>query len=89
MTVFGRQAYAVGGNLVAASHSGVKTDRIKIIAFVASGLAASLAGTMLAARSTAGNPSLGAGLELGLLVMGLSTSSRRSSRRRSSFSRSR
>ncbi len=68
MTVLGRQAYAVGGNLVAARFSGVKTDRIKIVAFVASGLAASLAGMMLAARSTAGNPSLGAGLELDVIA---------------------
>jgi len=68
MTVLGRQAYAVGGNLVAARFSGVKTDRIKILAFVASGLTASLAGMMLAARSTAGNPSLGAGLELDVIA---------------------
>ena len=68
MTVLGRQAYAVGGNLVAARFSGVKTDRIKIIAFVASGVAASVAGMMLAARSTAGNPSLGAGLELDVIA---------------------
>ena len=68
MTVLGRQAYAVGGNLVAARFSGIKTDRVKIIAFVASGLAASLAGMMLAARSTAGNPSLGSGLELDVIA---------------------
>lgn len=68
MTVLGRQAYAVGGNLVAARFSGVKTDRVKILAFVASGLTASLAGMMLAARSTAGNPSLGAGLELDVIA---------------------
>ena len=68
MTVFGRQVYAVGGNFIAARFSGLKTDRIKIIAFVASGLTASLAGMMLAARSTAGNPSLGSGLELDVIA---------------------
>lgn len=68
MTVLGRRAYAVGGNLTAARFSGVKTDRIKIVAFMASGLTASLAGMMLAARSSAGNPSLGAGLELDVIA---------------------
>lgn len=68
MTVFGRRAYAVGGNLSAARFSGVKTDRIKIAAFMASGLTAALAGMMLAARSTAGNPSLGSGLELDVIA---------------------
>ncbi len=68
MTVLGRRAYAVGGNLIAARFSGVKTDRIKIVAFMASGLTASLAGMMLAARSSAGNPSLGAGLELDVIA---------------------
>ena len=42
--------------------------RTKIAAFVISGVTASLAGMMLAARSTAGNPSLGAGLELDVIA---------------------
>jgi ribose transport system permease protein len=68
MTVFGRQVYAVGGNLVAARFSGIKSDRIKITAFVFSGMTAALAGLLLAARSTAGNPSLGTGLELDVIA---------------------
>jgi ribose transport system permease protein len=68
MTVLGRRAYAVGGNLSAARFSGVKTDRVKIAAFVASSMTAALAGMMLAARSTAGNPSLGNGLELDVIA---------------------
>jgi ribose transport system permease protein len=68
MTVLGRRAYAVGGNLAAARFSGVKTDRIKIAAFMATGVTAALAGMMLAARSTAGNPSLGSGLELDVIA---------------------
>lgn len=68
MTVLGRRAYAVGGNLTAARFSGVKTDRIKIVAFMASGITAALAGMMLAARSSAGNPSLGSGLELDVIA---------------------
>ncbi|TPM42403.1 ABC transporter permease [Mesorhizobium sp. B2-3-2] len=65
---FGRRVYATGGNPVAARFSGVRTDSVKIFAFVLSGMMASLAGMMLAARSTAGNPSLGAGLELDVIA---------------------
>ncbi len=68
MTVFGRRTYAVGGNLIAARFSGIKTDRIKITAFIFSGVTAALAGMLLAARSTAGNPSLGSGLELDVIA---------------------
>ncbi|WP_202360535.1 ABC transporter permease [Mesorhizobium sp. 131-3-5] len=46
----------------------VRTDGVKIFAFVLCGMTASLAGLMLAARSTAGNPSLGAGLELDVIA---------------------
>lgn len=65
---FGRRVFATGGNPVAARFSGVRTDRTKIGAFVISGLTASLAGMMLAARSSAGNPSLGTGLELDVIA---------------------
>ena len=68
MTVFGRQVYAVGGNLVAARFSGIKTDRIKITSFMLVSTTAALAGMLLAARSTAGNPSLGTGLELDVIA---------------------
>ncbi len=53
---------------ITARFSGVRTDETKIAAFVISGVTASLAGMMLAARSTAGNPTLGAGLELDVIV---------------------
>ena len=65
---FGRRVFATGGNPIAARFSGVRTDQTKIAAFVISGVTASLAGMMLAARSTAGNPSLGAGLELDVIA---------------------
>ena len=65
---FGRRVFATGGNPIAARFSGVRTDGTKIAAFVISGMTAALAGMMLAARSTAGNPSLGAGLELDVIA---------------------
>jgi ribose transport system permease protein len=68
LTVFGNRVFAVGGGVVAARFSGIKTDQVKTWAFVLSGMTASLAGLMLAARSTAGNPSLGKGLELDVIA---------------------
>jgi ribose transport system permease protein len=65
---FGRRVFATGGNPVAARFSGVQIDRVKIFAFMMSGMTAAFAGIMLSARSTAGNPSLGAGLELDVIA---------------------
>ncbi len=68
LTPLGKRVFATGGNVVAARFSGVRTNRIKLLAFTLSGVTASLAGLILAARSTAGNPSLGAGLELDVIA---------------------
>lgn len=50
-TRFGRWVYAVGGNVQAARLSGINTRMVKIVAFGISGLAAGLAGTILASKS--------------------------------------
>lgn len=68
LTPFGRRVLATGGNSVAARFSGVRTDLTRVIAFTISGTTAALGGLMLAARSTAGNPSLGSGLELDVIA---------------------
>jgi ribose transport system permease protein len=68
VSLFGRRVLAVGGNAVAAGFSGINVGRTKTWAFVLSGTTAALAGMMLAARSTAGNPSLGDGLELDVIA---------------------
>jgi ribose transport system permease protein len=68
VTPLGKRVFATGGNVVAARFSGVRTGRIKLLAFMLSGFTASFAGLMLAARSTAGNPSLGSGLELDVIA---------------------
>jgi ribose transport system permease protein len=49
-TVFGRHLLATGGDIAAARASGVKTARITILAFVISGLTASLAGLLYTGR---------------------------------------
>lgn len=48
-TSYGRSLYAVGGNVHAAYVSGIKVDRIRIIAFTISGLLAGVAGFLLSA----------------------------------------
>lgn len=48
-TPYGRSLYAVGGNENAAHTSGIKVDRVKIIAFTISGLLAGISGFLLSA----------------------------------------
>lgn len=63
-TKFGRYVYAVGGNEDAARVSGVKVSRIKFLTFVINGLLCGVAGIVLAARITSGQPAAAAGYEL-------------------------
>ncbi|MBO1004806.1 multiple monosaccharide ABC transporter permease [Pseudogracilibacillus auburnensis] len=63
-TVIGRHIYAVGGNLKAASLSGVKTKRITFGVFVNMGVLAALSGLIFAARLNAATPKAGNLFEL-------------------------
>ncbi|MDQ0392119.1 ABC transporter permease [Labrys monachus] len=63
-TVLGRSIYAVGGNAAASTAAGIRVDRIKIIAFVLSGLLAGIAGYMLAAWQMAITSNQGEGFLL-------------------------
>jgi ribose/xylose/arabinose/galactoside ABC-type transport system permease subunit len=63
-TKFGRYVYAVGGNEDAARVSGVKVAKIKFFTFVLNGLLCGVAGIVLAARITSGQPAAAAGYEL-------------------------
>lgn len=58
-TVFGRRIYAVGSNADAAKASGIRSDRILILAYVLSGLLAALAGLLLTARLNAVDQDIG------------------------------
>jgi inositol transport system permease protein len=60
----GRHLYAVGGNENAARASGINVDAVKLFAYTVSGALAGLAGVVLAARITTGQPNAGAGYEL-------------------------
>ena len=62
--VFGRHVYAMGGNAEAARLAGINTRRTRLTAFCITGLGASLAGLMYAARVASANPTQGSGLML-------------------------
>ncbi len=63
-TDIGRSIYAVGGNATAARLAGIDLRRLRIIMYIISGTIAGLAGVLLTARTTSGNPINGRGLEL-------------------------
>ncbi|MEV7398388.1 multiple monosaccharide ABC transporter permease [Aeromicrobium sp. NPDC092404] len=63
-TVVGRHIYAIGGNVDAATMSGVRTRRIDFLVMTNMGLLSALAGMVTAARLTAANPKAGTNFEL-------------------------
>ena len=56
-TAIGQEIQAVGGNQAAARLAGISVDRIKILAFVISGMCAALTGELLASRLGSGTAS--------------------------------
>lgn len=63
-TIFGRYIYAIGGNEEAAWASGINVEKIKLAAYAIGGTLAGLAGILLTARITTGQPNSGMGFEL-------------------------
>ncbi len=63
-SVFGRQVYAIGGNLSAAQLSGVNVRRVNFWLFVNMGFLAAVAGIIFSSRSNGAQPGAGTGFEL-------------------------
>lgn len=63
-TVYGRNTLAIGGNEEAARLAGVNVTRTKLIIFTVSGFISAVAGVILAARMTSGQPMTSVGFEL-------------------------
>jgi putative multiple sugar transport system permease protein len=63
-TVFGRQVYAIGGNLAAATLSGVKVRVVNFWIFVNMGFLAGVAGVIFSSRSNGAQPGAGNMFEL-------------------------
>lgn len=63
-TRLGRYIYAVGGNEQAARAAGINVNAVKIFAYTACGSLGGVAGVVLAARITTGQPNAGVSYEL-------------------------
>jgi len=63
-TVFGRHVYAIGGNLHAATLSGIKVKWVNFWIFVNMGVLSALAGVVFTARLNLANPKAGTMFEL-------------------------
>jgi ribose/xylose/arabinose/galactoside ABC-type transport system permease subunit len=64
MTPFGRNVYAVGGNLTATRLAGINVDKVRITNFMISSFCAAVAGILLASRVSSGQPVASEGAEL-------------------------
>ena len=64
----GRHIYSVGSNEEAAIVSGIKVNRVKILAFVFSGLCAGIGGVLSASRMNSGQPTALTGMEMDALT---------------------
>lgn len=67
-TPFGRKVYAVGGNGVAATFSGIRRARVVFTCYLLSSFCVATAGLMQASRSMGSQNTVGQGLELEVLA---------------------
>lgn len=67
-TVFGRSLYAIGSNPSAARLVGVRSRRIILLTFIASGIAAAVGGLILTSKLGAASPTAAGGMELSVLT---------------------
>ena len=63
-TKFGKNIYAIGGNIVAAEVSGVNVQRNLVKIYMYAGMLAGVAGLVLSARLNTGQPGMGVAYEL-------------------------
>ena len=67
-TPFGRKVYAVGGNGVAATFSGIRRPRVVLMTYLISSFCVAMAGLLQASRSMGSQNTVGKGLELEVLA---------------------
>lgn len=66
-TVFGRYVRAVGDNAQAAQYAGLPITTIRVAVYTLMGIMAGVAGILMAARTTTGDPNNGIGMELDVI----------------------
>jgi len=67
-TLFGRHLFAIGSNETAATYSGVRVKRVKILGYVVAGCFFGLAGLFQLSRLRQGDPTVAVGLELDIIA---------------------
>ena len=67
-TRFGRQLYATGGNPNTSELSGINIGKVRVLAYIISGVTASIGGIIIAARTQNLDPSFGFGQETDVLT---------------------
>ncbi len=67
-TIFGRYIKAIGGNQESARVAGINVNYYKTWAYVLCGVMASIAGIILTARTTTGDPTLGESFEMNAIA---------------------
>ncbi|CDX51490.1 D-ribose transporter subunit; membrane component of ABC superfamily [Mesorhizobium plurifarium] len=67
-TTLGRYLYAVGANEKAVRLSGLRSERLKLLAFIVTGLCVGVAGMILSSLMNAGQPTAGRGFELTVIA---------------------
>lgn len=67
-TRMGRYTYAIGSNEEASRLSGIKVDRVKLVAYMICGFCAALTGIILASRMVTSQPNGGMGYELNAIA---------------------
>jgi ribose transport system permease protein len=67
-TTLGRVVYATGGNPLTTRLAGIRTDRVKILAFILCGSLAAFGGVLLVSRLGRADASIGLGWELNVIA---------------------
>lgn len=67
-TSYGRKILATGGNATSAKYSGVRVNKITVLAFIYNGCLAAIAGTLYAGRAHSARWDFGSGVELNVIA---------------------
>ena len=69
-TSYGRKILATGGNATSAKYSGVRVNKITVLAFIYNGCLAAIAGTLYAGRAHSARWDFGSGVEMNVIAAG-------------------
>ena len=67
-TSYGRNILATGGNATSAKYSGVRVNKITVLAFIYNGCLAAIAGTLYAGRAHSARWDFGSGVEMNVIA---------------------